>query len=235
MVSNEILLLLSIVIYFGSLLTSFKFFGKTGLYFWIVIASLLANIEVLIMVDAYGMEMTLGNVCFASTFLATDILSERYGKEAANKAVKVGFFTLIAFVVITQSWLLFTPSESDFAFESIKTVFSNTPRLALSSLIVYLIVQKVDIVLYHKLWDFSKSKYEDSKKMLWLRNNGSTLISQFLNTVLFTVFAFYGIYDNESLISIIISSYIIFIFISIIDTPFIYFARKMKVNDDYIK
>ncbi len=233
MVSNEILLILSIFIYFGSLILFFKFFGKTGLFIWTAVASILANIEVLIMINAFGMDMTLGNVCFASTFLATDILSERYGKDDANKAVKVGFATLIAFVVITQSWLLFTPSSTDFAFPSIKNVFSNTPRLALSSVIVYLIVQKIDIVLYHKIWNFSKARSNDSSKMLWLRNNGSTLISQFLNTVLFTVFAFYGVYENTDLVSIIISSYIIFIAISLIDTPFIYFARKMKVNDNF--
>lgn len=234
MISNEILLFLSIFIYFGLLLVFYKFFGKTGLYFWTIIASILANIEVLIMVDAFGMEMTLGNVCFASTFLVTDILSERYDKESANKAVTVGFFSMIAFVIITQSWLLFTPSDSDFAFTSIKTIFSNTPRLALSSVLVYLIVQKIDIIIYHKLWDLTKEKEGNTKKMLWLRNNGSTLISQLLNTVLFTLFAFYGVYSNADLISIMISSYVIFIAISLLDTPFIYVATKIKVNDDFI-
>ncbi len=232
MLTNEILLLLSVVIYFGLLLIFFKFFGKSGLFMWTIIASILANIEVLIMVDAFGMEMTLGNVAFASTFLVTDILSERYSKEDANKAVKVGFFTLIAFTVITQSWLHFTPSGSDFAFPAIKTIFSNTPRLAISSLVVYLIVQRIDIILYHKFWSFS-SKNGDKARMLWLRNNGSTLISQLLNTILFTMFAFYGVFENSALISIMVSSYIIFIFISLLDTPFIYFASKIKVNEDF--
>ncbi len=230
MFSNEILLILSIFVYFGLLLTFFKFFGKNGLYMWTVISSVLANIEVLIMIEAFGMDMTLGNVCFASTFLATDILSERYSKEDANKAVKVGFLSLIAFTIITQSWLLFTPSSSDFAFGSIKTIFENTPRLALSSLLVYLIVQKIDIVLYHKIWAYTK-KNGESKSKLWLRNNGSTLISQFFNTILFTVFAFYGIYSTQDIVSITISSYIIFVFISILDTPFIYLASKMNVNE----
>ncbi len=232
MLTNEILLILSIVIYFGLLLVFFKFFGKNGLYMWTIIASILANIEVLIMVDAFGMGMTLGNVAFASTFLVTDILSERYSKEDANKAVKVGFFALIAFTIITQSWLHFVPSSSDFAFPAIQTIFSNTPRLALSSLVVYLIVQKIDIILYHKFWSFS-SKGGDKKRMLWLRNNGSTLISQLLNTVLFTLFAFYGVFENSALISIMVSSYVIFIFISLLDTPFIYFASKMKVNENF--
>ncbi len=231
--TNEFLLILSIFLYFGLLLSLFKLFGKYGLYMWVVIASILANIEVLIMVDAFGMTMTLGNVCFASNFLVTDILSERYSKEDANKAVMVGFLTLIAFTIITQSWLLYTPNSSDFVFDSVKTIFSNTPRLAMSSLLVYLIVQKIDIILYHKIWAFT-SKEGDSKKMLWLRNNGSTMISQLFNTVLFTLFAFYGVYSNSELISIMISSYVIFFFISLFDTPFLYLASKMKVNDSHL-
>ena len=69
---------------------AYKFLGKTGLYCWTVIATIAANIEVLIVVDAFGMEMTLGNILFASTFLVTDILSEKEGKKESQKAVIIG-------------------------------------------------------------------------------------------------------------------------------------------------
>ena len=78
---NELLILLSLVVLYGSVLLWMKLFGKQGLYGWTVIATIAANIEVLILVDAFGMEQTLGNVLFASTFLVTDILSESYGKK----------------------------------------------------------------------------------------------------------------------------------------------------------
>ena len=83
---NELLLILSVVFLYGLLLLWFKLFGKIGVYCFTVFATLLANIEVLILVNAFGIEMTLGNVLFATTFIATDILSETENKEAANEA-----------------------------------------------------------------------------------------------------------------------------------------------------
>ncbi len=228
---NEILLMLSILIIYGSETLFFKLFGKQGLYCFTVLATIAANIEVLIVVNAFGMEMTLGNVLFASTFLVTDILSEIYGKKEANRAVYIGIATSIVFILLSQWWLLYIPSASDFAMPAMKEIFSNTPRLMFASLIVYAIVQKFDVYAYHKWWSFTKRVFKDEKRYLWVRNNGSTLISQLLNDVLYTFGAFLGIYSWSTLISIVISSYVIFIVTSLIDTPFIYLARKIKPMD----
>ena len=73
---NELLLLLSVVLLYGGVLLFYKLFGKTGLYCWTVIATIAANIEALIVINAFGMEQTLGNVMFASTFLVSEFLSE---------------------------------------------------------------------------------------------------------------------------------------------------------------
>ena len=98
--SNEVLLLLSVLIIYGSTLIFLKVFGKQGLYCFTSIATIAANIEVLIVVIAFGMEMTLGNVLFASTFLVTDIISEIYGKKEAKTAVHIGIATSILFIVV---------------------------------------------------------------------------------------------------------------------------------------
>lgn len=78
---NELILICSVVFIYGAALLGYKFFGKIGLYCISVIATILANIEVTIMINAFGMEQTLGNVLFAVTFLITDILSECEGKK----------------------------------------------------------------------------------------------------------------------------------------------------------
>lgn len=230
--SNEILLILSIFIIYGSELIMFKLFGKQGLYCFTVLATIAANIEVLILVNAFGMEMTLGNVLFASTFLVTDIISELYGKKDAKRAVNIGIVTSIIFIVFSQWWLLYTPSENDFAMGAMKTIFSNTPRLMITSMVVYAIVQQFDVWAYHKWWELTEKKSGDSKKYLWVRNNGSTLVSQFLNDLLFTFGAFWGVYDLKTLISIVLSSYVIFIVTSLADTPFIYAARKIHMREE---
>lgn len=225
--SNEVLLVLSVLIIYGSELVFFKLFGKNGLYCFTSIATIAANIEVLIMVQAFGLEMTLGNVLFASTFLVTDIVSELYGKEDAKKAVNLGIATSLVFIVFSQWWLLYTPAGSDFAMPAMKTIFSNTPRLMIVSMVVYALVQRFDVWAYHKWWDFTEKRFGSKDKYLWVRNNGSTLISQFLNNLLFTFGAFWGIHDVKTLMSIVVSSYVIFIVTSLADTPFIYLARKI--------
>ncbi len=174
------------------------------------------------------MEQTLGNVLFAATFLVTDILSECEGKKAANRAVLIGMFTSVFFLLLSQSWMLYKPSESDWVMGSITNVFSNTPRMLIASFAVYAISQLFDVWLYHKWWAFTEKKFGNKRKFLWLRNNGSTLISRILNTLLFTFFAFYGTYDMKTLISIFASSYVIYIFTSLLDTPAVYLARKIS-------
>ena len=224
---NEILIILSFAIIYGSVILFYRLFGKGGLLAFNVLATLIANIEVLLLVRAFGLEMTLGNVLFASTFLVTDILSENHGKKIANRAVLISTLGSVIFIAISQMWLLYTPSENDWASEAFKTIFSNTPRIICASLGVYMIAQLADVWLYHKWWDWCKKRFGNSKKGLWIRNNGSTMISQLLNTLLYTAFAFYGTYSFSTLVSIFLSSYAIFFITSLLDTPFVYWARQI--------
>lgn len=225
--TNEILLILSMILTFSAVVAVFALFQTEGLYLWTIVATIAANIEVLIVVNAFGMEMTLGNILFASTFLVTDILSELYGKKEAKKAVYLGIATSVIFILISQSWLLYQPNENDFAMPAMRTIFSNTPRLMFVGIAVYVIVQLFDVWLYHKWWELTSKKFGDSHRFLWIRNNGSTLVSQFINAILFTWGAFFGVHDTETLISIALSSYVIFIVTSIADTPFVYLARHI--------
>ncbi|MBR3968929.1 MAG: queuosine precursor transporter [Clostridia bacterium] len=230
---NELLLIGSVILIYGAVLIAYKIFGKIGMYVMTVIATILANIEVLMLVDGFGMEQTLGNVMFASTYLVTDILSENEGKKYATKAVWIGVFTSVVMLIFTQYWLFYSPSGNDWAREHISAIFSTTPRLLAASFLGYIISQRFDVWLYHKWWDITTKKTGDSKAFLWLRNNGSTLVSQIVNTVIFNTVAFFGIYELKTFISIMISSYVIYIFTSLLDTPVVYIARWMK-NKGYI-
>ena len=222
---NEALLIVTLLVLYGSVLLWFALFGTSGLMGFTVFATIAANIEVLILVQAFGMEMTLGNILFATTFLVTDILSEIAGKKQAQQAVWIGIAANVLFVVVSQSWLMYIPSAEDWVTPSMRSIFSNTSRLMLASLAVYAIVQVFDVWLYHKWWDLTQRLSGDRRGYLWVRNNGSTLISQLLNAILYTPFAFYGMYDIPTLVSIVLSSYVIFIFTSLLDTPIVYWAR----------
>ena len=121
---NEVLWIILLVANFLFILLAYKFWGRTGLYIWIPVSVILANVQVLKTVELFGMTATLGNIVYASGFLVTDILNEKYGKKAALKAVYIGFFSLIAVAAVMNLSLLFSPAEGDFAHEPLKTIFS---------------------------------------------------------------------------------------------------------------
>lgn len=225
---NELLLIGSVAMIYSVVLISYRVFGKSGLFAMTSIATILANVEVLMLVDAFGINQTLGNVMFASTFLITDILSENEGKKSASKAVWIGVFTSIVMLMFTQYWMLYTPSSEDWARDAISQIFSTTPRLVLASFTGYVISQRLDVWLYHAWWGFTEKKCGDKKRFLWIRNNFSTLISQVVNTVIFTLIAFGGWYETKTMLTVMLSSYIVYVFTSILDTPCVYIARKMK-------
>ena len=219
--------MVSIVVLYGTVVLLYKFFGREGLFMWVAAATILANIEVLRVVEAFGIEQTLGNVLFASTFLSTQILNENESKESAQKCAWLGIAAAIAFAVISQSWLLYSPSASDWAGDAFEKIFAMTPRIVAASVIVYGICQHLDIWLYRLIWAATERRCGNSKRFLWLRNNTSTLISQAVNTILFNFGAFGGIYSGSTLLSICLGSYAVFIVTSLCDTPALYIARRI--------
>lgn len=228
---NELFLIITLLVSFGGTILFLKVFGKGGLFAWIGIATVFANIEVTIVVHAFGMDQTLGNTLFAATFLATDILSELYGKKEANKGVLAGILTSLTFILLSFLWVHYIPAQSDWASEFVHGLFSNTPRMLLSSLIAYVVSEFIDVTLYHAWWKLTEKKTGSHTKMLWFRNNFSTLISQLVNIVLFNFGAFLGIYSFKELLAITASCYVIYVATSLLDTPFVYIARKIVKKD----
>ena len=218
--------LITIMGYFSLMLLAFKLFGKTGLFIWTSISMVLGTIEATKFVDMFGLTVTLGNVIYGSSFLATDILSEIYGKEEAKKSVYIGLFTSFTFIIFSLFIVMFESSSQDIFFEdvdlAIHLLFGLAPRISVASIVTYAISQQFDIWIYHMIWKKTNNKY------LWIRNNGSTLISQLLDTTLFTFLAFGGV--TENLISLIIGTYILKVIVSILDTPFMYMSKKIKPN-----
>ncbi|PKR78807.1 hypothetical protein CEY16_03370 [Halalkalibacillus sediminis] len=223
--NNEILWVLFAIVNFLMLLGIYRLFGKSGLLVWIGMSTVVANIQVLKMVELFGVTATLGNILYGTIFLATDIINEKYGKKEARKAVWVGFYTLLSMTIIMQIALRFQPAESDMVNESLKTLFDLVPQVAIGSLLAYIVSQNADV------WIFSKLKQKfSSDKYLWLRNNGSSMLSQLLDTSIFCVIAFWGLLlnDIEIWLQIFISTYLIKFIVSAFDTPFMYIAKRMK-------
>lgn len=216
---NELLFFGTAVFCLGMTLLAFRLWGKRGLYVWIALATIIANIEVVKCVDMFGMAVTLGNVMYGSLFLCTDIMSELYGGKEARKLVAVGFFTLLVFTAITQIGLLYVPNAQDWASGYMKDLFGVVPRICLASVVAYIVSNTLDTYLYDWIGKRTTRK--------WIRNNGSTLTSQIIDSVLFSVMAFAGVFDWATIFELILTTYAIKVMFALIDTPFLYLACRI--------
>ncbi len=226
--SNEIIFIITVILYLGSVLVLYKLFGKNGLFAFAIFGTLLGNIAVCKCIDLFGLSTTAGNVLYASTFLVTDILSEKYGKTAATRAVAYSFSIMVLWLLGSQLILMFAPNTNDYIHESLSVVFGLVPRVTIASLVGFICSQNIDVFLYHFIWE----KTGGSAAKLWLRNNGSTLLSQALDTVIFTTLAFWGTYPTDVFFSILITTYLFKAVVALLDTPFIYLARKIKPMEE---
>ncbi len=223
---NELLWLVMLLANFFLIILAYKFFGKWGLIMWIPISVIVANIQVIQTVELFGLVATLGNIVYATSFLVTDILSENYGKKEAKKAVWIGFFSLISMTLLMNMALLFLPLKGDefaaTAHEATSTIFNLMPRIAVASLIAYLLSQRHDVWAFH----FWKKRFPKDHQ-LWIRNNLSTMISQLIDSVVFVVIAFYNVFETAMLAEVFITTYFLKWIVAVADTPFVYWSRKI--------
>jgi len=228
---NELLWIALLLANFLGIILAYRFYGKTGLYCWIGISVILANIQVLKTVQLFGLVTSLGNIIYSSIFLATDILNENYGKKEAQKAVWLGFFVLLFTTIFFQITLKFIPDESDFISPAMQELFGLFPRIMVASLTAYLISQLFDV------WIFDGLKRKTKGRHLWLRNNTSTVISQILDNTIFTLIAFVGlfglfgweqIFEWNVVMQIFFVSIIMKYIVAALDTIVIYWAKSAK-------
>ncbi|WP_372753886.1 queuosine precursor transporter [Labilibaculum sp.] len=223
---NEILWLVMLLANFLFIILAYRLFGKWGLIMWIPISVIVANIQVIQTVELFGLVATLGNIVYASSFLVTDILSENYGKEEAKKAVWIGFFSLISMTVLMNLALFFIPLEGDefasTAHKASSTIFSLMPRIAVASLAAYLLSQRHDVWAYH-FW----RKHFPKDEQIWIRNNLSTFVSQFIDSTVFVLIAFWGIFESAMMWEIFITTYFLKFIVAAADTPFIYWSKRI--------
>lgn len=218
---NILLGFVNIIVIFSLVVLIDKLFKKDGVIVWVSIATIIANLTVCKMIDILSFTTSLGNVAFASTFLATDIISEKYGKDVAKKAVYLSIFAQIAFLITTQLSLVFIPSSEDIVQESMKTLFSVNIRTSIASMGMFFIANMLDIYIYNKL----KEKYP---KKLWFRNNASTIMCNCVENYFFNFFAFVGIFSLGTILSIATTTTIFEIIIALCDTPFLYLSKRLK-------
>ena len=220
---NETLWFASMIINFILILLAYRLWGKVGLFIFIPVSTILANIQVIKQVDLFGLHGTMGDIVYCGIFLISDILSENYGKKMAKNTISIGFFSLISTTIIMVLSLKMVPNTFDSSQNSLEQIFGFLPRITLASLSALLISQTYDVWAYQ----FWRNKFPDFK-YIWIRNNFSTLASQLIDGAIFTVIAFTGVFPVSYMIKLFITSYVLKTIVSIFDTPFVYLAAIMK-------
>ena len=222
---NELLFAFFLLLDMTMVVVVYRLFGREGLMGYVVLAIIACNIEVLKLVKMFGMEVTLGNILYGSIFLTSDILAELYGKKQAQKAVWLGFTALVLVTIFMQLALRFTPSAVDQAQPHLQAIFGFLPRVAVASLTAYVISQLTDVTIFIGI----KRAMQD--RALWVRNNVSTVFSQAVDTLIFTVLAFAplpfigrvpGFEDWPTIWAVALTTYVIKFIVSVADTPFVY-------------
>lgn len=186
-----------------------------------VVSLIIANIVSAKIVSFWGMVIPAAIVAYPLTFLITDIIGEIWGKQEANKVVKIGLLCqLVSLVLIGLAIALPVAPFADNQAEFVGIMKSGF-RMVAASLVAYFISQSWDVWLFHKL----KEKCNDRHK--WLRNNLSTITSQIIDTAIFITIAFIGTVPNIWVM--IGSQYLIKVVFALLDTiPFYLLTRKTK-------
>lgn len=232
----ELLLLAQALFCFSAILVMARLFGRAGLTLYIAVAVLAANVEVLkaVQFTVYDHPVALGTVLFSSTYLATDILTEHFGRDAAREAIFLGFAAYLLFTLMTLISLGFPPLTAEQAgaemawalpmHDHMAALFTPAPALFAAGMTAYLTSQMFDVWVYQRLRGATGGRH------LWLRNNGSTMLSALVDNTIFSVLA-WVVFAPEPvglealLFTYILGTYLLRVALSLLDTPFMYLSR----------
>ena len=178
-------------------------------------------------------EISVGILPYPITFLITDLISEIYGKKQANQVVTMGIFaSLFSLLIIYAAKAVPATNWSPVNNELFNTVFGNSILAVFASMVAYLLAQFIDIHIYHFWKRLTKGKH------LWLRNNFSTWLSQFVDTfsVLILLCSFH-IIPWESFKGLLLSGFLFKVLVALLDTPFLYitvylFRKRFNLKID---
>ena len=183
----------------------------------LVTCNLIANKFVTVDLGFKVFIVSAGILPYPLTFLVTDLISELYGQKKANLVVFSGFvasmFVLLFLWLGSQFHAISSSIVNDMTYDS---VFQNAWRLIAASMVAYLFAQFIDVRIFH-FW-----KKLTNGKHLWLRNNGSTIASQLVDTTLVICILFVGVWETEQIKSAIIDGWLFKMLMAFIDTPIIY-------------
>ncbi len=217
MMSNEFIFLVHALLVIGCVLIALRL-GELALSAWVVIQALLANLFVTKQIHLFGFDVTASDVYAIGCILGLNLLQEHFSKEKALQVSKICLFFMAFFAGASYIHLLYIPNAYDKAHPAFCAIFNQTPRIMIASIGVFFVVQYIDTHVFAWL-----KKHFHAARFLF-RGTISLIISQCLDTLLFTYFGLFGIV--ESLFDIFVMSLCIKLIIIVFLTPTTLWATK---------
>ena len=179
------------------------------------------------------LTLTSGILTYPATFLLTDIVSELWGRKRADFMVASGFFMSLVMLVLVKLAIPLEPSafwanpnlgmESADLQRAFEATFFYPGSLLFASMTAYLVAQLFDVRLYHFWWRLTGGRH------MWIRNNGSTMISQLVDTIIVNSIFLRWAFEMEwsAILEVIVAVYMCKVALALVDTPFIYLGRTL--------
>jgi len=188
-----------------------------------VAAMILANLTGSKIINIFNINVSVAIWLLPILFLITDILTEVKGKKFVVDMIWVTTIILVLTLIFIQITVHLQPAERYSSNEAYATIFQNSSRMIIASIIAFILAQ------FHDIWAFDFWKRKTNGKHLWLRNNFSTFVSQFIDTTVFMFIAFYHMtpkFDVAFVWQLIVPYYLLKLIMALLDTPFAYLGVR---------
>lgn len=186
-------------------------------------------------IGMYTFQQSVGLLPYPITFLVTDIISELYGQKKANQVVTAGLVASVFMVGVVTVADQIPSAPFGIGSETFSKVFGLSSAAVFASMMAYLFAQYIDVRIFHYWKNLTKGKH------LWLRNNASTMFSQFVDTfVVLALLCYFSVIDWGMFNQLLLNGFLFKVFFAAVDTPIIYgvlfFVRKkfnLKFGEEF--
>jgi uncharacterized integral membrane protein (TIGR00697 family) len=215
---NEFLFFALMLFSFAITLAAARF-GREGLIAASVTFTIISSVYFVKIASVFGFVASIGAPIYAGIFLTSKVLADQYGEQAAYRAVKLGYLSLIALVGAGFFVIAARPAADLETASAMDRLFRTLPRIVAGAMIAYPISQSLNVFIFRTIEKLSEGKH------LWLRNIAATAVAQGVDTVVFVFIGFWG--RMEGIGQFILVYWMLKVTISVFDTPIVYLARRM--------
>ena len=192
---------------------------------------LISNIITIKTINILGVIFTAGDVLFPITYILNDVFTDIYGFNKSKLIIWTSFFCNLLMIIIFKITILLPSSDSFVMQEELANILGTTPRILIASFIAFLVGNFANSIIMSKL------KVKTEGKYLALRTISSTLVGEALDTLIFIPIVFINSLDLQTMIFLIINTFILKLFLEIILTPVTYkvikFIKKKEKIDTF--